>query len=45
MHLQINTRYATGGVPSAFDTTASIWTKASIGSAETASVVRAGTPF
>lgn len=36
--------YAFGGVPSAFDTTASIWIKASIGNADTPIVLLAGTP-
>ena len=36
--------YACEGVPSAFDTTASIWTKASLGKANTPIVLRAGTP-
>ena len=38
-------RYAFGGVPSAFDTTASIWTKASLSKADTPTVLRAGTPL
>ena len=37
--------YVFGGVPSAFDTTASIWIKASLGKADTPTVLRAGTPL
>jgi hypothetical protein len=44
VYYQTNDCYAFGGVPSAFDTTASIWTKASSGKADTPTVLRAGTP-
>lgn len=44
LYLQTNACYAFGGVPSAFDTTASIWIKASSGKADTPTVLRAGTP-
>lgn len=44
LYLQTNANYAFGGVPSAFDTIASIWIRASSGKADTPTVLRAGTP-
>ena len=44
LYLQTIACYAFGGVPSAFETIASIWIKASLGKADTPTVLRAGVP-